>query len=206
MNRFFWIIALLAWASSAWAGMSAPRKLVVAGGGGASYSDNFNRANESPISSPWVSPGPWHEAMSIDNSKAKATQSSSDSGAYYNASLSANQYSQAVFDETYCYNKGVAVRMSSSVMEGYVAIATGTTSVSLEKFVNDAWVGQIGSTSSVDFTGGKIIRIEAEGTTVRVKVDGSTVISVTDTSISSGFSGIWAKGGHTIDDWAGGDL
>ncbi|NIP34094.1 MAG: hypothetical protein GWN18_04040, partial [Thermoplasmata archaeon] len=52
-----------------------------------------------------------------------------------------------------------------------------------------------------------MIRIEAEGTTIRCKKNGTTVITVTDTSLAHGAPGIgtfFTNPSFRLDDWSGG--
>lgn len=64
--------------------------------------------------------------------------------------------------------------------------------------------------TSGDLSVNDIIRIEAEGTTIRALVNDSEILSVTDSSISSGAAGLAATNmtvtGNRLDNWEGGNL
>ena len=55
-----------------------------------------------------------------------------------------------------------------------------------------------------------MLYLEAQGTSLVLKVNGSTVVSVTDSSISSGNAGLggrnFASDSPKYDDWSGGDF
>jgi len=83
-----------------------------------------------------------------------------------------------------------------------------TTATYLQKLVAGAQTSLAGPVAG-GVVVGDVLRIECEGTTIRCKKNGTTVISVTDASIATGAPGIgtfWTNPSFRLDDWAGGDL
>lgn len=207
MQQVISIIAILLCASVSMGGMSAPRKLVTAGGGGgAAYTDNFNRADEEPITSPWATSTGW-DALKVHNNKMFAAVDN-HCAAYYNATFSNNQYSQIVSAEHYGgVEHGPMVRISASARTSYYFLRNDDASVQLRKWVAGTYelIGTCSGTPS--FTGGAIMRLEANGTSITAKVGGTTICTATDSAVSAGYPGVWISAlNKDVDDWAGGDL
>lgn len=206
MRCFLPVLFILFWIATAWGGMQSPRKLVVAASGGAAYTDNFNRADTNPIGSPWATSTGWDALKVLSNALFAAVDN--HCAAYYNATFNANQYSQVVSPQTYGgVEHGPMVRMSSTARTSYYFLRNGDASVQLRKWVAGTYelIGTCSGTPS--FTGGAIMRLEANGTSITAKVGGTTICTATDSAVSSGYPGVWISAlNFGVDDWAGGDL
>lgn len=127
-----------------------------------------------------------------------------------------DQYSQGVMaylDADWNYI-GVAVRCSASAVTAYGLQACGAGDSVLFKHV-------AGTTTQLSSTGGAgatndVFRLEAEGTTITPKKNGSVIAAigaVTDSAIASGYVGVqgWqyeygSRTGARLDNWEGGNL
>ena len=101
------------------------------------------------------------------------------------------------------------MRVQSGAHTCYVATASydfgpddGTYAVSLTRVSSG---GSIELNSASGATPG-VLRIEASGTTITVKMGGVTVITHTDANISGGQPGVRIGSGAQVDGWSGGDL
>jgi hypothetical protein len=139
-----------------------------------------------------------------------------DALAHWNADAFNNdQYAQAVFVSAGSADRcaGVAVRVAAASTDtGYLwysATAVGSASY-LGKYVAGSWT-QLGS-NGAKWSNGDTCRLEASGTTITPKINGSTLNppnAQTDSAIASGYAGVSGYGDSTtnkIDDWEGGNL
>jgi hypothetical protein len=166
--------------------------------------DNFNRANETPLASPWtIIFGPGANLVSNQASGA------GDSMVAYTSSVSsADQFSQVVIPFASTQFVAPACRCSNVAGGGdaYVVLMGGFHSFG--KFVNGTFSNLTATgTGEVD---GATCRLEVEGSSLRYYQD--TVLSpsspYTDTSVTAvGLAGMsFGASGDTMDDWEGGDL
>lgn len=119
-----------------------------------------------------------------------------------------NQYAQATFVAgTAGVYAGIAVRLSISGADTYYAFYSDCTVDSyFIKYVTGAYTEFALGDPVPD---GSLVRMEANGTIIRVLIDGVQAYSVMDSSISSGAAGIsgFDSGtGTRIDNWEGGNL
>lgn len=126
---------------------------------------------------------------------------------WWNAdSFDNNQYAQAVVAAIgSSHYMGVCVRVSSGG-NGYSAFWSTDAGLVLRKTVSGTET-DLGSTSAPAVN--DVIRIEANGTSIVVKKNGTAVITVTDSSLTSGAAGICEYGGSTVtrlDTWEAGNL
>lgn len=181
----------------------------------ASATDNFNRADSSDLGTNWsVQTG--EGAWKIVSNQAEPSSLEGDAVENYNAITFANdQYSEATIKALTAAaglgrGPGVACRCSTSAHTYYRSIATTTVSGDnheLLKVVAGSYTSL--ATADADFAINDVMRIEAQGTTIRTKKNGTTQISVTDSSIASGRGGVgYSSSAESaqLDDWAGGDL
>lgn len=134
-------------------------------------------------------------------------------------SYNADQYAQGVIHFTSSPNYvGVSVRNDTSDPNGtssnakkqlyYFEVSPTTGDRYFAKKVAGTET-QLGD-SLVTVADSDLIRIEASGTTITCKINGSTIFTVTDSSLSSGAAGWGGEGnGATsmfLDDWEGGNL
>ena len=158
-------------------------------------SDAFDRADENPIASPWATirgAGLQLSSHTVFSSGAGDTAS-----AYGDAGLDADQYATVVLGVVMGPGRatGPAIRMSVGTLDNYYgAYATAATKF-LFKSVEGAYtvLASAANTWAVD----DAIRLEGEGTTIRVLVNGTLdadLGEVTDASLSAGDPGIVGYG------------
>jgi len=177
--------------------------------------DDFNRANETPIASPWaVQTG--SDAMRLISNEVLTNVSANHSAAYHNSTPGNDQYSATKLTNVIetstadiSYGVGPAVRMATGDTRKYCAIAR-TGQILLLEYDNVGGATQLGSTFSGTVSLNDIIRIEANGTTIRVLQNGTERISATDATLTSGRVGMQGTYSNDTtaaqDDWDGGDL
>jgi hypothetical protein len=186
--------------------------------------DNFNRANAGTLGSKWVqidtSLACWN---GISSNQAQNAQSTHDgwtafTDASWTPGSTGDQYAECQVTAISAGNGGggPAVRCVVGNATGYsiyyvelISIGSSATH-NIAKYVSGGaftsiatWTGTVQSTD--------VVRIEAQGTTIRAKVNGTQVASVTDNSIAAGFPGlVLEQSGHvgdtTADNWAAGDF
>lgn len=166
--------------------------------------DDFNRANETPLASPWV------KALGTNNANLSSNQvvsSGSDDKLYYytGATATADHYSEITSATATSAFEGPAVRISASSDNAYVVILGG---------FHAFYKCVAGSFSSLAATGVG----EVNNATCRLVVEGSSlsyyqagVLSsgspITDSSITveGDGAGFWLYDG-SLDNWEGADL
>lgn len=173
--------------------------------GGAS--DNFNRANETPLAAPWIeSPSTSGQFNLVSN----AVVGNGDDASYHyqGAATTEEQYSQistAAGSVTSTSAGGPCVRMST----------TGTLDAyEYDNFTNTS-AGEIlkwDGGASTSMIAGSIpralpLRIEAEGSSIRIYANGVLSATTTDTAVNAGGQpGMFWYHTSSFDDWEGGDL
>lgn len=179
-------------------------------------SDNFNRADNADLGASWdVLTG--NNAFSIVANAVSPANVGDDSAESNNSVTWPNdQYSQVVLI-TSGYSGGandgvgvgVALRCATGARTFYRIVAAGAISngTELAKFVAGSYTS-LGNSSQAWVTT-NILYGEAVGTTIKVKRNGTDIISVTDSAITSGRPGLSHSGpsaAAVLDDWEGGDL
>lgn len=182
--------------------------------------DNFNRSNEALEAS-----SNWTQVAANSNISADVVSNvlriNSTSGFQiarytYDITPANDQYLKWVWKPpsgSFFYVFDTFVRLSVDGFNQYsgYGLQYGSGSggyLQLKRWDNDSEV-DLGSSYSVALADGDEVALEAEGSTIRVKVNGSTVItqtSATYTSGKSGFRAVQDNGYIQIDDWETGDL
>lgn len=182
-------------------------------------SDDFNRGDNADLGANWnVQTGA--SAMRIATNAARPIGTGLHSAEYWNGGTPGNnQYAQGVLAnalETQAgddpdFGMGPAIRMTTGDTRKYGAIGSGDAAREVELV---EWDNAGGMTILGTYTGGTpalgdVLRLEGNGTTIRVLVDGVERISVTDATLSSGEVGICGRlsiDQPALDDWDGGTL
>jgi hypothetical protein len=192
------------------------------GGSGASFSDNFNRANGAVAdgSHPWVvSEG----AVTIVSSAANSPNDAA--GAYWNAATADNQYAEvnlaggpAYFGSAPGFNHGAGPRVRQTSATAYYALEAwqyddeGVVGPFLRLFRRTGTETQVQLASYDAHAAKPYLRIEVSGDQVTAKAkqnvgDGWTTLgTTTDSAYTSGYVGISVPFTSGLDDFAGGDL
>lgn len=196
MNRFILILLLFALSLSSHSqglmkrrAFSAPAALA----GGGPTTDNFNRADETPLAGNWTRvPG---ETGTINLSGNAVTPNSInfDTAYYYNAgSFGNDQYSQikvTVSGAAAGAGLGVIVRASTSVDTYYRCVLDGAGNIEFGSVVASTFTFIAGRT--VTYSAGAILKLDVTGTTFTITYNGTQAgATITDSSISTGKPGI----------------
>jgi hypothetical protein len=150
-------------------------------------------------------------ALAINTNAVYPNVSSTESGVRWNGdAFNADQYSQATLVAKPASNSffiGVGCRHAAAGTASYYLYYTANT---------ETWFGKMVGGSFTAFgavmggrTVGEVLRIEAEGTTIRCKVDGAQQRAQTDSSLASGAAGLTGYEQSTtlrLDDWEAGNL
>jgi hypothetical protein len=190
--------------------------LSVPGGAVQLGSDDFNRANETPLASPWLIVGTVTATANLSTNTVVANNGGLDFGYYYSSvTWPDNQYSEAaitVTGTTAGTGYGVLARgdVNGGALTYYRAVVSKAASnnVDLSKFVGGTKTA-IGSRTTT-WVDGDVFRIEVTGSTISLKQNG-TILGATfsDSGIATGRAGIIYSSQVTsgnIGNWAGGSL
>lgn len=171
--------------------------------------DNFNRTDENPITG-WTKVGTGHDFQVISNELGGAG-SASDSIIYHtNTTPSTGAQFSQITAKTLGTNSewSVACRVGTSTpFNAYLGSAYSLGAVAGQKIVNGVWNTIIATAPAVAVN--DIYRIEASGTSISIKKNGSHLSGspTTDSSLSSGRVGVYMYAVDSrLDDWSGGDL
>lgn len=170
-----------------------------AAGGSTAVTDNFNRAS---IGSNWTAI-PNQDNLTIYES----TNVYTGQGYWSANSFSANQYSSITWVVGNGGDVGLILRAQTNAETYYLLWTNGGTTWRFYKFI-DGTPTQIGTDITHTFSNSEVIRFEISGTTLRAYYDATQLgTDQTDSSIASGYPGIWISTESVAgDDWAGGDL
>ena len=159
-------------------------------------SDNFTRANESPIASPWAVPTGFG-TMKLASNAVTATTASTDSACRYTLSTATD--SQVTIGTVGSSDGGPAIFDASG--NGYSANGAGG-NISVLRFAGGAFSATIGSTAG-SWASGNTVRIRRVGNTLVVSINGADVLtSASDTTYMTGNPAIHNfDGTETVTAW-----
>jgi hypothetical protein len=176
--------------------------------------DDFNRANESPLAGNWTrANGSAHNFQLISNEIAGF--SVSDDGAYYWNAVTPpdDQWSEiaagtVLGEDTYW---GAACRCFTGIGFTMYIAAPSLVGEGGKKLMSvvDSNFTTIASITAANVVSGDVVRVEAQGSTIRYKQNGveQTGSPVTNTSIASGRWGVYIYAlSARLDNWQGGDF
>jgi hypothetical protein len=174
-------------------------------------SDNFDRANENPIAGSWTSgPGVASDVQLLNNA-AKVVGDPTVNGngvAFWSAAtFPANQWAEVTLPTVPTTDDiGPAVRIAATVATYYVAPSYPNGRLAIYRAIDHAFT-QLFTTASGFVVAGDRVRLEVEGTTLRVFKNGVLVGQAVDDAITTGAPGIVLDDmTGTLDDWAAGSL
>lgn len=180
--------------------------------------DAFTRADGASVGANWTLAKGADELHGILTNQAKHVTSGFRDASYYSAvSAPANQYSQAVAVALTATSQAVTVRSitSGTTRNSYYAGRDpndfgGLTTVS-RIWKDVANVPTSLGTGATTLAGGQTWYLEAQGTALIMKINGTQEISVpSDSSLATGQFGIWSEHNAanfaTWDTWEGGDF
>jgi len=164
-------------------------------------SDNFNRANESPLASPWAAWGSWATCRLLSNAVQNSSGSDESSGMLYSTSN--------VADSQWTYTSGTtdggpAIHCAAGP-DGYFETAYDGSSRYIYR-VDDGGFTYLGDVAGV-YTAGQPNRLRRSGSNVIASKNGSDFLSVADTTYTgtTGSPGVFSYAGNLIQDsWTDG--
>ena len=169
-------------------------------------SDSFNRADANPLDGSWTNGPGALVNMKLASNAVTAATGSTDSGAFSTHVLwPDDQYSEITVGSAGTGDGGPMTRVDANG-NGYMANANGGSITLFLITGNGTNFGNLTSAAG-SVTGTDVFRLESEGTTHRIKKNGSTVLTHTDATFGSGSAGMFNfDGSMTFDSWAGGDF
>lgn len=119
-----------------------------------------------------------------------------------------NQFAQGTKDyTTYDTKIGLAVRVSTAGATSAYVLRWNNTTFELGKLVTGTWTTLASGSAPAIYS---VMRLEAEGTTIRAYDDTVEIASVTDATLAAGGAGVYGEGGtgsvSYVDTWSAGDL
>lgn len=171
--------------------------------GGATYSDDFNRADSTDLGVNWS------EAIvdwSISANQLAPGTTGTGTVRWTQEFASSDNYSQATIANTSGGSLGVFTRASVDLGAYYLWRSSGT---QWDLFKNVGGTFTAIGTYVAAIATNDVAKVEANGSTIKGFVGGIERVSVTDTAITTGtFAGIRTSGSAATryDDWSGADL
>lgn len=201
-----------------WCGRAEPWfDVPVIAGGAVIATDNFNRTNADPLDGSWTNlTGNLSKKFKLASNAATPEAVGNDNISYNTGTFPNDQYSQAKVTVSGTGSEtgiGVAVRVTGTAntnasLYWLVVCHAASNNVTLAKFVSGTYTVIWQRTQS--FTDGDTFYLEAQGSTLVAKYNGSAIgASSTDTSVTTGSAGIAYSSSTTsasVDDWEGGDF
>lgn len=177
-------------------------------------SDNFNRSNENPLSGGgnWLTSTGETPLQITSDFVSCTTLGGNTNYQYYNGGISwpNDQYSQVQLTTNVANSgtsSGCMVRISATTATFYTASIINGNLV-LSKVVAGSFTSL--ATVSYSFTNGDVMLFQVVGTTLSCYMNGVLKTTTTDSSITSGFPGIFMQtntgttGNVNSDNWSGG--
>lgn len=173
-------------------------------------SDNFNRANETPLATPWANC--YGSGMNLASNAATST-ASTDKGSFYNSGTwGANQSAEGTVGAlaSNAAYSGVLVRANGSgnAFQVYTDGVSGAAHTAFARW-DAGTTTELGGIATT-FTAGDVIKLEVSGTsgsiTLTAYKNGTQVGQLTNqTGPNSGNPGLGCYGTATIDNWSATD-
>lgn len=163
--------------------------------------DNLTRANENPLGAPYAKPSGFGNLQLLSNQLAPQT-AAVDSWMYHNVSYPNDQWCQFTVAVVGDANGGAVLRMSTA-NDGYFIVQSGG-QIQLYIVVAGVFTSLAGSSSVYALN--DIVYGEVQGTTIIVKLNGTTIITVTNLVITSGRPGPATNNTFRIGAFSAGDF
>lgn len=156
------------------------------------FSDNFNRPNENPLTGGWTNGATGYNGLKVLNNEAVAITDSSNSCAYVTTpdfTPYPNQSATATMGSSTSF--GVFVRLSAGG-NGYRLIMVNSTTMRVA-VINAGTASTLGADFTIAaLTAGQSITLGITGTTLTVYVNGVSQGTRTDSTHSTGSPGLYA--------------
>lgn len=180
----------------------------------ASASDNFNRADSGTLGANWGAISTLSGFKIVSNQAVQATTGSNGGNRYTAVTFGNDQFSQitiAADPNNFNYG-GPCIRAASGAITyygaGFDSFNSGNTRQRIWKVVATTWTS-LAASSSVNIAQNDVVYLQAVGNALTMKVNGSTVLTATDSAIASGQPGFQSRSpGNqaTFDDWSAADI
>ncbi len=174
-------------------------------------SDNFNRANESPLASPWATG--LGGGLQIVSNQTQGVTAGSDNLSYYNGGIAwpSDQYSQAKLAGSFDLSNARAVVIRWNGTSGYLLSAGPTTTDSI---IYKCVAGTFSAlftipASTLTWATGDVVSLEGRGAILIARQNGRIIGSKEDFTFLDGFPGLYtqtAPAALNWDDWSAGDF
>ena len=170
----------------------------------ATFSDDFNRANNTDLGANWVEvSGDW---SIVSNQLSPGAAGGTIILRAAGAMASNDHYAQVTIAATAAVSQGVWCRGNSNISQGYLWRNNGT-SWDLFSVVGGSFT--VIGTYSATAVAGDVAKIQAVGSTIKGFVNGTQRVSVTDTAVTTGTSvGIRGESSGSLryDDFSAADV
>jgi hypothetical protein len=164
-------------------------------------SDNFNRANENPLASPWSVFGSIGNLRLVSNA-VQTVGASSDAGSIYTSSSVA--LSQCSISAVGGRDGGPAIHMNAAGNRCYFVTNYSGTTLHLFRLSGLGGYNEI-ATASGAYAVSDVVRIYRDGNDVVVTVNAVEKLRATDTTYTDGSPGLFIYSDDLIlDDWTDG--
>ena len=177
------------------------------------YTDNFNRTNQSPLQGNWVAWDSGLGTLELYNNQLRSTDRNPYNvwGRRPNEPYSTNHYSQIKLTSIPTGEIGgpaVRVKMNGSEINGYIlTVLNPTTAAIWVRYSTGIWQ-QVGTNFTGTFTSGDVYKLAINGNVLTVSRNGVSLGTRTDANNrvpSGGAAGVSVVYPGTWDDWQGGD-
>lgn len=178
--------------------------------GGIDPSDNFNRANETPLASPWARITGSTGNMNLASNAITASATGDKFYSYTGGASTADHFSELKQISAVTENDwGPACRIAAGALSGYVLqdYNGGAPLTQVFKLVTGIYT-LVEALTSITLGNGDTLRISIAGSTIKSWLNGTEMTGSpsTDTSLTSGGVGFFCfQTGGSLDDWRGGD-
>jgi hypothetical protein len=179
-------------------------------GGTSVYTDNFNRANQNPLSTPWATAGTATNPMQISSNAISGTVNLARNASYYvGGTFTATQGSKLTVSGP---GIGPGVRIqggSQQGLYGYIlrgSISTDPTGLGYLLLTKYAPTTSVINSTPNTVVANDILELRASGSTLTAYKNGSIIsaLTTTDTTYSTGYPGIYSwPNTVTGDNWEG---
>lgn len=171
--------------------------------------DNFDRANEDPLSNggKWTTMAGAGDSLIVLTNQCKYGTGGVQNGAYWSANEFANDQSCQMVIATINVsdNSSACVRTQTDAFSFY-AMPSSSESIKFRKVVNGAET-QLGSTHAVAISAGNTVKLTVTGDTLEAFVEGVSHATQAGGGVfSSGHPGLVIYSAHILDNFEGGPL
>lgn len=168
--------------------------------------DDFQRANETPLASPWAEvPGGWPGTCNLVSNDAQG--SGQDSPQYYDkgSAWSADQWVEVVVDNSFTVDSGPCVRTGSG--KGYFWSGYTGGSGEVHLMGTGAFGSAITTRNPATVSFGDVLRLEVAGSTIRCFKNGVQIgADISDSTHGSGSPGFFSfSSAGIVMSWVGGE-